>query len=328
MSNGFSICPFTPADIQAVFELELAYARAFPGAPVIPAEAYLSPGFHQGQDVFCAYQGDCLAAYAPVYVHLILDGPADQPYVAWAEVKARPDLADPWPVKDALLEQLIERARAVTRASARESNLPERPVRIMFDYHNNEIAAIEYIQSHGFDYVQSAFEMTRDLSEPVGRMPLPEGFSLRRWKMESEPEQRAYAAARNECFPNAPIQLETWQYFMRSAEWENGTTIACFEGQDLLGNVNVYWNEDEMREAGIRFGYTEDIFVRPEWRGKGIARAMISEGMRFLQEKGMAEARLTVAARNETALGLYLEMGYRVTQESRHYAIAQFEPRN
>ena len=36
----------------------------------------------------------------------------------------------------------------------------------------------------------------------------------------------------------------------------------------------------------LRPGYTEDIFVRPAWRGKGIARAAIAEGMRYLQEHG------------------------------------------
>ncbi len=316
MDGEQSIRCITPADIQAVFELELAYARAFPGALVIPAEAYLSPGFHHGADVFCAFQDERLAAYAPVYVQPIENTSQNQPQIAWAEIKVYPELAAPWTVKDALLERIIERARAITR----ECGLPRKRLQMTFDYRTSEKHAIAYVQSHGFGYVQSAFLMTRDLSEQVPESPLPERFALRRWKMESEPDQRSYVEARNQCFPRAPISLENWKYYMKSNMWESGTTIACFLGDELVGNVNVYWNEEEIRAKGKRSGYTEDIFVRPGWRGKGIARSMICEGMRYLQENDMAEARLTVAAQNETALGLYRGLGYKVIQESQQYS--------
>ncbi len=316
MNSELRIHCFTPAAVQDVFELELAYARAFPGAVMIPAEAYLSPGFHQGRDVFCAQRGERLLAYAPVYVQPAGEGAGEQPNIAWAEIKAQPELVDPYPVKDALLERLAARAREIVA----EAQLYPRQVRLTFEYRANETPAIDYVLTRGFCYTQSTFQMVRDLLEPVPEAPLPQGLHMQRWKMEREAEQRAYVTARNECFPHAPITLENWQYYMKSTEWENGTTIACFEGEELAGNVNVYWNEDEIQAAGVRFGCTEDIFVRPERRGRGIARAMVAEGMRFLQENGMAQARLSVAAKNETALGLYTGLGYRVKQESKQFA--------
>ncbi len=316
MEAGLHIRCFTPADIQAVFELEMDYARAFPGALVIPAEAYLSPGFHAGQDVFCAYREGRLAAYAPLYVQPVAGSSEDQPHIAWAEIKTHPEMPDARPVRDALLAHLIERARSITA----EASLARHPIRMMFEYHLDETPAIAYMEARGFRHVQSAFQMARDLTAPITAPPLPQGFRMDRWKMESEDEQRAYVDARNECFPQAPITLENWQYYQGSEQWESGTTIACFKDGELVGNVNVYWTAEEVRQAGAAFGYTEDIFVRPAWRGRGIARAMVAEGMRFLREKGMVEARLTVAAQNESALGLYRGLGYRVTQERRHYA--------
>ena len=82
----------------------------------------------------------------------------------------------------------------------------------------------------------------------------------------------------------------------------------------------VYWDEAENEQTGVKSGYTEYIFVRPAWQGRGIARAMIAEGMRYLQAHGMAAARLGVSALNENALGLYRGLGYEVVEESRFYS--------
>ncbi len=262
-----------------------------------------------------ALRGERLLAYAPVYVQPVADGPEEQPHIAWAEIKTYPDLANPYPIKDLLLERLIERARTIVR----EAQLPARPLRLMFEYRLNEIPAVEYLLSRGFAYAKSTFQMVRDLPEPLPRTTLADGLRIRRWKMECKDEQQGYVDARNECFPQATISLESWLYFMQSAEWKNGAAIGCFAGDELVGNVSVYWNEEEIQAEGLRFGYTEDIFVRPGWRGQGIARAMLAEGMRFLQEKDMAQARLSVAAMNETALRLYQGLGYRVAQESQQY---------
>ncbi len=63
----------------------------------------------------------------------------------------------------------------------------------------------------------------------------------------------------------------------------------------------------------------EYIFVRSDWRGNGIAGALICEGMRYLKEHGKVQARLEVRAVNESALGLYRRLGYEVAGESRFY---------
>ena len=317
---------FSSADAAAVMDLQRAYTDIYPGAPVIPAEMYLSPAFHGGQDVFCAYDGESLLAYAPLYVQLIEAGPADLPHVAWVEMKSSLSLLDSQMVKDALLERLMGRARQLVADAAGGSG---RPIRMTFEYRASEKPAAAYVQSKGFAYVESVFLMRRDLT-----MPLPAGegtirdgaaaarlaLALRRWKMPAVEDQRAYITARNECFPEAPITLESWQYYMLSPQWAAGVMIAGFDGAELAGAVNVYWDEAENRHAERPAGYTEDIFVRAPYRGRGLARAMIVDGMRYLKEHGLREARLNVRAVNETALTLYQRLGYQVSQESRFYA--------
>ncbi len=316
--KNFTIRPFTPADSTQLVELQQAYASRYPGAPVYPVELYLSPAFHYGQDVTCALVKDSgeerIVAYAPVYAQILSSGPSELPNRIWTEIKARPGLTDADIIKDALLEHLTWRAQELVQP------FPERAARLIFEYRTHETEAIQYVQSRGFQYAESVFTMHRSLNAPFPSSENPQGIEIRRWKMESEPEQRAYVAARNECFPEAPITLEEWQYYLRSPQWAVGTMIAAISGRELVGAVQVYWNEEGNQQAGRKIGFTEDIFVREPWRKRGIARAAIVEGMRYLKENQLEEAVLNVRALNENALGLYKELGFQVGQVSRFYA--------
>jgi ribosomal protein S18 acetylase RimI-like enzyme len=59
-------------------------------------------------------------------------------------------------------------------------------------------------------------------------------------------------------------------------------------------------------------GVIEDIFVVPEWRGKGLARYIIGEGIRYLAQHGKRAANLEVKESNQPAVRLYQSLGYRV----------------
>jgi hypothetical protein len=98
MSN-FTIHKFTANDIPQVMVLQRAYQGAYPNATVIPGEVYLSAGFEDGKNIFCAFdESGCLQGYAPLFPNLTED--SQIPHTIWAEVKVRPDLAHPRELKD------------------------------------------------------------------------------------------------------------------------------------------------------------------------------------------------------------------------------------
>lgn len=163
--------------------------------------------------------------------------------------------------------------------------------------------------------------MRRDLSREIPCPQRVEGVAIRPWRMDSEAEQQMYVRARNECFPEAPVELGEWQYFMKSPQWSAGTTFAAFDGDELVGNVAVLWDEAENQKSGKRIGFTEYIFVRPGWRGRNIARSLINAGLAYLKEHGLTEAHLGVHAQNAGALRLYVDQGYEVIRESRFYVL-------
>ena len=83
----------------------------------------------------------------------------------------------------------------------------------------------------------------------------------------------------------------------------------------------MFWDEAENQKPGNKIGYTEYIFVLPEWRGRNLARALITRGLKYLYEKGLTEAHLEVRARNPSALSLYKDLGYEVIRESCFYEL-------
>jgi ribosomal protein S18 acetylase RimI-like enzyme len=281
---------FDAGAVGALAELQARYVAQNPGAVCVPAEFYLSPYFGGGENVRCAWNERAeLLAYAVFFA---------QNELAWVEIRCQPGEAGLEEVRDTLFAWLWERAVAGGQEQ------------LAFQYLPGESEAIAYALARGSEKAYSIYRMARDLSQPIPDCPLPGGFTLRRWRMETLAEQQAYVAARNACFPEAPTTIEEWQYFCTTPLWQQGRCIAGFAGEDLAGGVTVFWEPDSAAAS------TEYIFTRQEYRGRGLARALVAEALRYAKEQGRQAAVLEVRAENEQALGLYLSQGYCVVLES------------
>lgn len=237
------------------------------------------------------------------------------PHTFWTEIKVHPEDERGIEIKDGLFERLLLRTRELAR------DFPGHPIHLTFQYFPSETSSIDYVTSKGCRYTESVFTMRRDLSREIQALPPLSDVVIRPWRMESEAEQQTYVAARNECFPEAPIELEEWQYLLKSPQWSVGTSFAAFRDDQLIGNAAVFWDEAENQKSGIRIGFTEYIFVLPAWRGKNIARHLITAGLAHLKEHGLEKAQLEVRAQNQNALRLYFSLGFEVLGESRFFVL-------
>lgn len=312
--SSFRIHKFTSDDIPQVMALQRAYQSIHPNAAIIPGEVYLSAGFEDGKNIFCAFdENGCLQGYAPLFPNLTED--SQIPHTVWTEVKAHPKLASPQELKDLLFEHVLNRTREITQA------IPGHLTRLTFQYHPSETASIDYVTSRGCCYTESVFRLMCDLSQELLAIPAPDRFDVRPWRMESELEQQIYIQARNEAFPDAPVTLADWQSFLSSPAWQGGTTITAFDDREIVGSVAVYWDEEISRQIGRKAGFTEYIFVRANWRRRGIAAFLIYQGLIYLKEHGRKAAYLEVKASNQRALDLYYRLGYQLIGESRLYVL-------
>ncbi len=282
-------------DVPELDQLQQRYTALYPPRKPNPSPMYASPYFADGKNTMCAFdENGCLVAFAPYF---------PQNDLAWVEVEALPDLGGTAEVKEALWTWLLERARQ------------DGMKKLCFQYFPNEAEAIDFARSKGASCNWNIYGMQRNLEQPIPQVTVPDGFTLRRWRMESEAEQRQYLDARNTAFPESPTSIEEWQFFATAPVWEQGNNMAAFCGDDLAASVLIYF------EPGSPVGSTEYVFTRPQYRGKGIARFLLAESLRYLNDRGLKFAGLEVKAENRAALRVYVDLGYEVTSESGVYEV-------
>jgi len=86
----------------------------------------------------------------------------------------------------------------------------------------------------------------------------------------------------------------------------------AWDGDELTGMVLNRVDAKENEELGRKRGVTEHIYVRPQWRQRGLASALIARSLQILKEQGMQEAELGVDSENESAaFSLYQRIGYK-----------------
>jgi ribosomal protein S18 acetylase RimI-like enzyme len=175
-----------------------------------------------------------------------------------------------------------------------------------------EVGTRALLEANGFTEKTFGAEMARTI---VGALPdssLPPGLEVR----PVEPAHlRAIWEADSESFLDhwgARQATETdWEGFLDRPHTDTSLWKVAWEGDRVVGQVRSYIDPDENEEYGRLRGYTENISTIKEWRGRGVARALICQSMKVLSERGMDQAALGVHTENPTgAFHLYSSLGF------------------
>ena len=178
------------------------------------------------------------------------------------------------------------------------------------DNQKDWIAALE---NTGYQVVRRFHNMLYRLGE-APEIPLPPGFEMRPVRPE---HMRGIWEAQKEMnaglFENV---VEDWLE-EKYPDWLNDPSHTpqywqvAWAGEQIAGMVLARIDEQENEKLQRKHGYTEHIYVRPPWRKRGLASALIARSLQVLKERGMLEAELGVDAENESAaFNLYRRMGY------------------
>ncbi len=145
--------------------------------------------------------------------------------------------------------------------------------------------------------------------------PLPEGFEIRPvrpehkrlvWEAQKEMNEGLFENVVEDWLEEKfPLWLEDPGHTPQF--WQ-----VAWAGDQIAGMVLARIDEKENQERQRKHGYTEHIYVRPAWRKRGLASALIARSLQVLKERGILEAELGVDAENESAaFSLYQRMGYK-----------------
>jgi mycothiol synthase len=171
----------------------------------------------------------------------------------------------------------------------------------------------EVLTEAGFEPIGFSADMVRTGLDEVSEAPLPSGLVVRPVVAD---ELRAIWEADVEAFRDHPGFVEPdeedWGRFL--AEAAGGTDLwkVVWDGDAVVGQVRTRVQEGEAERIGRRRAWTEEISTRKDWRGRGVASALITASLKQLAELGFDEAALSADVDSDTgSFRLYESLGYR-----------------
>jgi ribosomal-protein-alanine N-acetyltransferase len=122
-------------------------------------------------------------------------------------------------------------------------------------------------------------------------------------------------ALEKECFGADPWDENMFRMMLESPA---GNILVAKDGDKLCGFVCVYIVAGD-RDRVDGDADLSDIAVAPEYRNKGIARALMGEVYRLARKKYCEKIFLEVRRSNTPAQSLYLSEGFTVYRERKNY---------
>jgi len=88
--------------------------------------------------------------------------------------------------------------------------------------------------------------------------------------------------------------------------------VAQKANQTFLGYIFI--GESINMMTGTSHGFIYDIFVKEEYRGKGVGTALLEKAESYCRERGYPRVELMVSTDNQLALKLYTKMCFKAEQ--------------
>ncbi len=174
-------------------------------------------------------------------------------------------------------------------------------------------STIALLEPLGYRPRRYMIEMTRPLDD-ISPVELPAGITSRPVREEDRRSIVLALDAAMQDHPGWPVVTEEQLLGMSTHPNRGQLDVwqVAWDGQRVVGGVLGYVDSDENTALGRNRGYTEAIFTIREYRGRGVAGALISRNLALLRDRGLTEAALSVDTENPTgALGLYQRHGFR-----------------
>ncbi len=211
----------------------------------------------------------------------------------------------------------MERRAAEVAASLPQDALHE----LSLEIQETQPALEALAQQAGYRPVRYFYEMVRPTLDDIPDLALPAGVEVRPVLPE---HYRAIWEAADEAFRDhwgyAPQTEENYQEWLAGRLFQPELWQVAWAGEQVVGTVLNFIDEEQNRHYGRRRGYTETITVRRPWRKQGVARALIARSLHLLKAQGMTEAALGVDTENLSgALRLYEGMGFRPVKRTGAY---------
>jgi mycothiol synthase len=282
-------------------------------------EEFANPDIEVGKDIVGAFDGDDLVGYYGVYPRA-----ADDTHLKFhVEGSVNPARRGNG-IGATLVDAMVGRVAEVHRE--RE---PSMPAKLMLSGPSTNTTQAELLESSGFHAERWSFVMRTTLGRVEGPPALPEGLLLKRY---DESYAAAMHQAHNEAFLDHPnftpwtdVMWKQWVTDSRNFRPDLSFVVVPETAQE---RVVAYLQSNEydayFEATGRREAYVGKVGTLREFRGRGLASALLRHALAAYQEAGFDEASLDVDSENPTgALGIYERAGFAVESRFTDYVMVR-----
>lgn len=194
-----------------------------------------------------------------------------------------------------------ERALKIARESGKQT------IYVLWVFHDDDVLDGHFRQ-RGYRLCRGYVHLTRTLEEDIPAAQLADGYVVRECQGVAEVDARARAQY-GSFGSSAPFEryVERFTNFMRSPAYTPELDIVAVAPDGQVGSFCIVW-PDEVN----RIGLFEPVGTHPDFQRKGLGKAVMLEGLRRLQERGMKSAIVSTFEDHPAAIKLYESAGFQV----------------
>jgi len=215
--------------------------------------------------------------------------------------------AEKWEIERQML------AGAARRCLAAASE--ERPATLKASGSADDPEQGAFLESLGFQPHPAYVHFTRLLAGPLPEVN-PEGFVVRAVAGESELAERA--AAHREAFHPSRLTEVQYRRLVQMPEYVPELDLVAAAPDGRIAAYCQCW-----LDPVNRVGEFEPVGTRPASRGRGLAKAVLAEGLRRMRARGMETAFVCTQHDNLAARALYRSAGFELTNADFDYCLPE-----
>jgi mycothiol synthase len=202
--------------------------------------------------------------------------------------------------RDLLAEQMLAWGEAQCRE---QPGKPEHVLRA--SALENDVADTAFLLQHGFRRDEShLLHMVQELDRSLPEPSLPVGWTVRHVDGEGEWAERV--ETHREVWHPSRVTLEAYRRLRAAPGYIPELDLVAVAPDGSFGAYCICWL-DPVNQSGE----FEPVGTRPAFRGKGIGKAVMLEGLRRLKAHGAQTALVLSTGTNEPARRLYESSGFR-----------------
>ena len=310
---GFTSRPFSgPSDLDLLID----FARSA-NAARLPAVSY----WHPGDMVWQVFPFSHLPVIEDIRLWFDDGGLAgfvlfERPLNCTFDV--RPGVALDSPLLDDMLGWAEGRRRTIAR--------PGEDVPIAYSMLGGETLATialesdrerrEALERRGYALTEARHNVrySQPLDHDIAPAPLPSGFVLRH---ATDADIEARAEAHRDAWSvwgNSTFSARRYARLRMAPVYDPELDVVLEAPDGRLVSFCIAWADPA---SGV--GIFEPVGTRPAFARKGLGRAVVTEGLRRLRERGMHTARIGTASVNTGALALYPSCGFGLVDKELYY---------